>query len=726
MLNSTLDQSFFENAKPIWPIGAHETWNQVVGFYASLNVAQPLDKRNIEIHVTAADCYRIWLNGRFVAYGPARTAHGYSRVDVWPLGALLEKGTNHIAIEVSSNGIDSYAYALHEPFVQAEVYWGHESILATGGDAFEAYVLKERVQKVERFSKQRPFAEAYRLGRDCNDWRTGVGGRQSVACETVRQYDLLPRHVPLPEFKRLSPVMVRERGKVISAPGYRSILHHAARDQVGVRVMGYPVDALEIDISKELLDFGYVPDMEQNADAEEAFLHAERIPAAGYVTYTFDHVQGGFIEARLMCEKRTRVYLQFDEVCDRGRDKQFQLGVGAIALDLEPGTHAFTSFEPYSLRFIRVLAVHEAVDCLAIGVREYAHPVPEPRVRFQDPALLPVHRAAWQTFRTNSIDLFTDCISRERGGYPCDAYFTAMAERALTGESRVERNFLENYFLVDTFASIPKGMVPHCYPSVRLGTGQYIPNWGLWLVLELCEYCMRTGDQELKNLAKPRVEALFTWFSQYRNRDGLLEDVPGWLFVEWSPANQYTDGVSHPTNMLYAGTLQAAATLYLREDWQKAADQTRDAVLRESWDGSWFADQSRRVDGVLQCTDARSETCQYHALFFEIVSGEDRAALWQRLSREWGPLRNPSSGGDKQAGTGHGVQLIPAGLLYGLMLRFALMQKTGAGEQLIAELCHVFGPMARQTGTLWEHVAPQASFNHGFASCACAFLQTMS
>ena len=26
------------------------------------------------------------------------------------------------------------------------------------------------------------------------------------------------------------------------------------------------------------------------------------------------------------------------------------------------------------------------------------------------------------------MDLFTDCLSRERGAYPCDAWFTARAE----------------------------------------------------------------------------------------------------------------------------------------------------------------------------------------------------------------------------------------------------------------------------------------------------------
>ncbi len=708
----------FKKGVPVWPVGEQGTWNQVVGFHAAMVVDEPCVKGNLVLRMTAADCYRVWVNGVFVGYGPARTAHGFSRVDEWPLAGLANEGVNHLAVEVSNAGIDSYAYALHDPFLQAEVLFDDNVVVATGGDAFAAYLLKERIQKVERYSKQRPFAEAYRLAAGCNDWRIGQGGREPIASEKVDACELLPRHVPLPDFCCVDPVRILEQGSVIEASGPESVLHHVARDKVGVRVMGYPVDELAIDMSRELLHLGFVP---SQANPPAVGIPAEawlRIAARGYALYDFGSVQGGFIEARLRCDAPTRVYLKFDEILNRQPEEIFKLGVGAIALDLEPGEHAFTSFEPYSMGTIRVIACDAPIEVCTVRIREYAHPVPEPLSPFDDTELAAILRAGWQTFRTNSVDLFTDCMSRERGGYPCDSYFTARTELALTGESRVERNFLENYFLVDTFASIPEGMVPHCYPSDRLGKGQYIPNWGLWLVLQLCEYCLRTGDDALRDLARSRVEALFGWFAKHRNTQGLLEDVPGWLFVEWSDANNYTDGVSHPTNMLYARCLGAAAELYGRDDWQAASLQTAAAVCQESWDGRWFADQSTRVDGVLQRSAFRSETCQYHALFCQVATSGQAASLWQRLRDDCGPLR----GAHGEGMDGTGVNLLPAELLYGLMLRFDLLQKAGERERLVTELRHVFGPMARQSGTLWEHVEPRASLNHGFASYASALL----
>ncbi len=635
----------FTKGVPVWPVVAQHKWNQVIGFHVRLHLDTSSTIEGLVLRITAADCYRVWINGTFLAYGPARTAHGHSRVDELPLVGIATEGVNHLAVEVSSCGIDSYAYALHDPFLQAEILQAGQPLMATGGEGFKAYCLKERIQKVERYSKQRPFAEAYRLSAGCNDWRVGGGTREPVVCEQIKPCHLLPRHVPLPEYHCVVPVRIREQGEVVHAPGLESLLRNPARDKVGTRVMGYPVEELEIDMSKELLHFGFAPVQPHEDGTNPPEQGGLRIPARGYALFDFDSVQGGFIETWLHCDMPTRVYLQFDETLSRNKDEQFVLGVGAVALDLEPGEHAFTSFEPYTMSFIRVIACEAPVTVNALCVREYAHPGPEPDRPFHDAELNAIFRAGWQTFRTNSVDLFTDCMSRERGGYPCDSYFTARAELTLTGESRVERNFLENYFLVDSFASIPPGMVPHCYPSDRLGKWQFIPNWGLWLVLQLCEHCLRTGDESLRDLAYSRVDALFNWFAQYRNAQGLLEDVPGWLFVEWSDANNYTNGVNHPTNMLYARCLAVAADLYDRADWTEASDQTRESVHKQSWDGHWFADQSKRVDGVLQRTAFRSETCQYHALFFRVATSGEAESLWLRLRDDWGPMRSSCSGG---------------------------------------------------------------------------------
>ena len=81
---------------------------------------------------------------------------------------------NVVAFEVAGYNINSF-YLLDQPsFLQAEVVAGDEVLAATGEDGkpFEAGVLGERVQKVQRYSFQRTFSEVYRLAPGSNRWRS--------------------------------------------------------------------------------------------------------------------------------------------------------------------------------------------------------------------------------------------------------------------------------------------------------------------------------------------------------------------------------------------------------------------------------------------------------------------------------------------------------------------------------------------------------------------------
>ena len=723
-INDLIQNPKFVEAKPVWPIAIGQEWNRMVGFYLPVEGEGRGKKSSLKI--TGADTYRIWVNGKYVGCGPARGPHGYSRVDEWDLALVLDADRNHLAIEVLTHGVDSYAYVMQSPFLQAE-YLENGKVVASTGRNFSAFHLVERIQKVERFSKQRPFAEAYRLSKDSHLWRLGRGEMESLECEEKPSIPLLKRYVPYPNFECLFPEKILARGSVEKTNPPRPPIKHAARNAIGKRVRGYPVEELEIDMSEEINAMSFI---EESLDVTSGNV---KVPPRNHILYDFGIIQGGFVGSRLKCRESTRVYLMFEEVKERNL---FVLGVGAIYLELEPGTHHFESIDPYTFRYLRLVSLDSEVEVENVYVRDYANPVKKiSQHEEMDDELALICDAAYQTFRTNAIDLFTDCMSRERGGYPCDSWFTGRAEKVFTDSNIVERNFLENYFMVEKFSSIPKGMFPHCYPSDRLGEGQYIPNWALWLVLELCRYCEHHNDSSLKQLAFPRVEALFEWFEPCLNELGLLEDIPGWIFVEWSPANDCTDAVNHPTNMLYAACLEASGKIYERKDWMDRADAVRQAVLRESWDGEFFHDQSIRVDGKLTRGRVRTETCQYHAFSFGVAQGEKFEGLWAKLRDHWGPKRgmhmamDPDANGWKlyyDEGSGprsDDDDLAPAGLLFGLMLRFDILQERQEWDLLLEEIRNIFGPMAKQSGTLWEHVEPHASLNHGFASCAIEYIQ---
>ena len=125
-------------------------------------------------------------------------------------------------------------------------------------------------------------------------------------------------------------------------------------------------------------------------------------------------------------------------------------------------------------------------DCTVKNVRmvEYKHhpvqlslPVLNGNEKLQK-----IAAAAVESYRQNAVDLFTDCPSRERAGGLCDSFFTGRVEKLLTGQSLIERSFLENFLHEESYAFLPEGMLPMCYPSDH-DDGNFIPNGrcGWWL-----------------------------------------------------------------------------------------------------------------------------------------------------------------------------------------------------------------------------------------------------
>ena len=110
-------------------------------------------------------------------HGPARTAHGYCRVDELTLNKHLTAGGNHIAVEVMAYG-DAYGQysndcTLESGLLTAEITTGERVLSATGGDGWQVCRLAAREPYSERISHSRECAEIYTLDEAYGSWRVG-------------------------------------------------------------------------------------------------------------------------------------------------------------------------------------------------------------------------------------------------------------------------------------------------------------------------------------------------------------------------------------------------------------------------------------------------------------------------------------------------------------------------------------------------------------------------
>ena len=702
--------SAFRSARPIWPRGRDKEMNLSVGFRAVFEAPRE-DK--VQLSVAGATLYRIYLNGEFFGWGPARGPHDYFRVDSWDITPPLNEGRNLLSIEVAGYNVNSY-YVLNQPsFLQAEVTAKSSVLASTGGSGsqFKATILSERLQKVQRYSFQRAFSEVYRLDSRLADWRENADANVSLAeCSSSAPRNLIERRVPHPAYEMREPEQICSSGTFRwGAKGPKSLAEDHSVPfgaKISDHLLGYSENEMAVIPYLELQRTESVA----NSRIDEPYVWHRPIElgANDFRILDFGTNLTGFFGARVTVRAPTKLYFTFDETLTNG-DVDFTrlMCVNIVAYTLAPGTYNLECFEPYVLRFLKPMVLEGACEIDQVYLREYTTPdVWTAHFHSSDEALNELFEAGRETYRPNTVDFFTDTPSRERAGWLCDSSFTAQVSPLLSGHTKVEKSFFENFLLPGHFANIPDGMIPMCYPADHYDGG-FIPTWALWFLVQLEQYLLRSGDREVVEALRPRVLKLLDYFKPFQNEDGLLEKLKGWVFIEWSKSNDYVQDVNYPANMLYAAALEAVGRMFNLPQRIEQAEAIRRVIRSQSYDGEFFVDNAVRQAGKLVATRNRTETCQYYAFYFETATPETHADLWKKLSTEFGARRRTTKAFP---------EIAPSNAFMGNVMRIELLSRSGLTDQLVEESKVFFLPMAELTGTFWENMGNEASMNHAFGS----------
>ena len=642
--------------KYIWA-GDRHAKNARIDF--SLELSHPCDT----MRVCGADCYRIFGDGALLSAGPERCAAGYARVR-----EINISGIKRIKVSMISYGVANYSVDMQDPFFAAELYSGGELIYSAKD--FSASAPSWHVSNMPRYSGQRGFAEGFDTTRGADtpldiyevSAPTELAGRADPCKYHSLNFELYSESV----FKGFDEVKPSSHYKNIKSP--------------------IPTDLFNID---------------------EALKKAED---AGFfcLDYSLSEERCGFLEFEIEAEGDAVIYAVFEEICPDGKWIFRRAGNNDfIMIRTSAGKHVVLTAEPYALKLLKIIhgggvkviprlitLENDSAECVTIE---------------GDEDFVKVFRAAKNTFNQNAVDIFMDCPGRERAGWLCDSYFTALSERLFTGNNEIERAFLENIILAKT-PELAEGMLPMCFPGEH-PNGRYIPNWAMWFVIELEDYTRRTGDTSLARLAREKILKLIDFFEKYRNEYGLLENLDSWVFIEWSICNddEYVKGVNYPSNMLYSFMLEKAAILLSDDSLKKKASDVRKSIEKLAFNGKFYVDNATRVDGELKnCEDHLSETCQYYALFMGLRCSDE---FKEMIKCDFGPLRTDAY-----------PEVYRSNMFIGNYLRFFWLISIGEGDRVIRECLKYFSKMANTTGTLWEHDRATASCNHGFASSAAVVL----
>lgn len=679
--------------KAIWAKSLKESKNTILAFTLDFD-----GEKSFTMDLAAASLYRIYLDGKFVAFGPQRAAKGYARKSNFTL-----KG-KRLVIEVENIYVETFWVIKQPPFFACEI----ETADGKGYTAedFTCHLLTDRIQKTQRYSYQRGFAETYKMSEDRRAlYEGGEYPAPILETEDAVLPILLDSFVDGAKYTLHTPKKEIERGHVRvddTLPVWRDRAHTL----VGGALEGFLIEEWVDSPTDDVSHFVYDGTKENGKFA--------------YKKVDFSRAITGFFELTVKTDKPATVYVIYDEIlwAESGKGEthiSFERNATSNVYKCQfegAGEYHVTTFEPYTCRYACI--VFDEGTEVELTIRDYENPNME-RFGFTcaDKRLEKIMAAACATLAQNAADLLTDCPSRERAGWLSDAWFSSVAEQLFTGENQAEKTFLDNYAKADA-TGLPKGMVPMCYPSNFLQDA-YIPNWSLWYIMEIVKYANAYGRDAIIEESKEKVYGVLRFFEGYENELGLLENLEGWVFVEWSAANapDHICGVNIPSNITYAACLAEAGALYGEKAFIEKAARIRQKVKELAFDGKFFVDNLiRDENGALKQSGLLTEVCQYYAFWFNCITKEEYPDLYEELMERLGTNR----------ADGYLPEMEAPNVMYGLYMRIDLLMREGARKRVLEESIALFETMAERTGTLWEHKGIYASCDHGFAAYAAKWL----
>lgn len=681
----------------VWAEGQKNQMNRAFAFVLDLG-----KKQMGKICLSAASCYKVIADGKLMGFGPNRTAHGYARAAVYPFNA------QYITVEVQSHFVPNFCWVKREPFFACVLKT--ESGKEYFAEDFNCFALSDRVQKVRRYSFQRGFCETYINEKD----RTALyfckpqNAFPRVKTEKAELPHLLPSETLNPALSEIFAEKVIDSGYCKTSPEI-AVYVDRTETLIGTVIEGFK--------RSEWQDFS------TDEISRITYLSGAKSGDYAYETLDFSRIVTGIVEVEIIAGNAGEVFFAFDEILSDEKLKTIKPFRGDTANVFKwtvkkAGVYNLSAFEPYAFRYANVIT--SAGVKANVKVRAYENPEAG-KMLFgcDDKKIEQIMEAARHTFAHNAVDLLTDCPSRERAGWLSDSFFSSVAERVFTGDNKVERAFLQNYILADK-SGHPKGMIPRCYPADYYEEDGFIPNWSLWYILEIYKYFTQYGYDETVEKSRANVEGVLNYFVDFENEFGVLEDLKGWIFVEWSAANNsdHINGINVPSNACYYASLLAAAKVYGIKGLKEKAEKVKDYLLKNAYVDGFFVDNLiRNEKGDIIPTENYTETCQYYMFFFKCADKHTHKELFDKMLNEYGKSDSSVSGGNPVK-----KQLTPSNMIYGVYMRLELLMREQKRVELLNECVRYFYDMTQKTGTLWENNTASASCDHGFASYVSRFI----
>ena len=608
-------------------------------------VAIEAEALSAKVHVSADGRYQLFVNGRLVGRGPARSTPARQTADPYDLAPYLRPGRNVVAVLVHAYGRPTAWYELPrwEParafgcggfflqgdIVTAEAHNGGAICLDTGeswryriADAWQRDTPGCSLGFVEVYDARHAAVGWAEADFDDVGWEAAevlrVPGR-NFAGDVTPFPVLVERDIPPLSEEICHPAALLTWGETTDAPAGQNIA-----EQMALEPFGGLAHCQVHNLAALVSGAGAAELVTTGAHSVSAVFDFGRVvfgrvglelvgPAGAIVDYAYGE--------QLEPDGRVRMNAGI-----RGYDNVRQ----AHRYVLREGIQSWEQFEPAGFRYLQVTFRQclRPLRLQAVHVNSTGYPVAA-RGRFacSDELLNRIWQIGADTLRLCMHDAYVDCPTREQRQWVGDAYVEMLVNYAAFGDAPLAARLLRQTAETQQANGLT---MPAVASDFAAGDSFNIPDFCLYWILGIARYVEYTGDTTIAAELQPAVVKAIAWFERHLDEDGLLADVPHWVFVDWADLDKR--GQVTALNAQFVAALRAAADLAQIAGCQRQATRlealagrTAAAINRFLWD----AERGVYVDARCRGVQSRRVSQQANAMViaFDVAPAERLASI---------------------------------------------------------------------------------------------------
>ncbi|MFC1223457.1 alpha-rhamnosidase [Pedobacter sp. BG31] len=251
---------------------------------------------------------------------------------------------------------------------------------------------------------------------------------------------------------------------------------------------------------------------------------------------------------------------------------------------------------------------------------EYAPVTERGSFKSSDAELNKIYDVAKYTFHLNTREFFIDGIKRDRWVWSGDAY----------------QSYLMNYYSFFDAPTVKRTLLAQRGKDPVTAHINTIMDYSFYWFLGIYDYYKFTGDRKFVQDIYPRMQSLMTYIDGRKNKNGLLEWMPGdWIFIDWADKLS-KDGEVSFEQLLYARSLETMALCAkLANDSENATKYEQQAKTLKAkifdiyWNQSKHALVHSRVAG--QPTENVTRYANMFGIFFDYFTPEQKLAVKEHV-----------------------------------------------------------------------------------------------